>query len=88
MKLAVDIGNRNICMCYNDKGSLKFDSFQARFSTEIQQDYSGSEVIEIDNVKYCIEQGMYDFEFNKSNKQYLPLLLHFRYNLVVFLLKI
>ena len=75
MKLAVDIGNRNICMCYNDKGSLKFDSFQARFSTEIQQDYSGSEVIEIDNVKYCIEQGMYDFEFNKSNKQYLPLLL-------------
>lgn len=75
MKLAVDIGNRNICMCYNEKGSLKFDSFQARFSTEIQQDYSGSEVIEIDNVKYCIEQGMYDFEFNKSNKQYLPLLL-------------
>ena len=23
MKLAVDIGNRNICICYNDKGSLK-----------------------------------------------------------------
>ena len=43
MKLAVDIGNRNICICYNDRGSLKFDSFQARFSTEIQQDYSGSE---------------------------------------------
>ena len=75
MKLAVDIGNRNICICYNEKGSFKFDSFQARFSTEIQQDYSGSEVIEIDYVKYCIEQGMYDFEFNKSNKQYLPLLL-------------
>ena len=75
MKLAVDIGNRNICICYNDRGSLKFDSFQSRFSTELQQDYSGSEVIEINNVKYCIEQGMYDFEFNKSNKQYLPLLL-------------
>ena len=50
MKLAVDIGNRNICICYNDKGSLKFDSFQARFSTEIQQDYSGSEVIVVDIV--------------------------------------
>ena len=75
MKLAVDIGNRNICICYGEKGVLKFDSFQARFSTEIQQDYSGSEVVEYENVKYCIEQGMYDFEFNKSNKQYLPLLL-------------
>ena len=42
MKLVVDIVNRNICICYNEKGSLKFDSFQARFSTEIQQDYSGS----------------------------------------------
>ena len=57
------------------KGKLFLSSFQARFSTEIQEDYMNSEVIEIDRVKYCIEQGKYDFEFNKSKKEYIPLLL-------------
>ena len=55
------------------KGKLFLSSFQARFSTEIQEDYMNSEVIEIDRVKYCIEQGKYDFEFNKSKKEYIPL---------------
>ena len=75
MKIAVDIGNRNVCSCHKVKGKLFLSSFQARFSTEIQEDYMNSEVIEIDRVKYCIEQGKYDFEFNKSKKEYIPLLL-------------
>ena len=57
MKIAVDIGNRNVCSCHKVKGKLFLSSFQARFSTEIQEDYMNSEVIEIDRVKYCIEQG-------------------------------
>ena len=75
MNIAMDIGNRNVCICYGKKGKLFFDSFQARFSTEMQQDYSNAEVVEIDEVKYCIEQGIYDFEFNKGEKHCEPLIL-------------
>lgn len=75
MKISVDIGNRNIKITYK-KGEKRInDLFQARFTQEEQQDYTSSEVVEIDNVKYCIEQGDYDFEFNKTQKDYLPLLL-------------
>lgn len=75
MKIAVDLGNRNIKVAYKKGDKVQIDSFQARFTDEEQQDYSSAEVIEIDGVKYCIEQGNYDFEFNKTEKNYLPLLL-------------
>jgi len=75
MKIAIDLGNRNIKVAYKKGDKVHIDSFQARFTDEEQQDYSSAEVIEIDGVKYCIEQGNYDFEFNKTEKNYLPLLL-------------
>ena len=75
MKIAIDLGNRNIKVAYKKGDKVHIDSFQARFTDEEQQDYSSAEVIEIDRVKYCIEQGNYDFEFNKTEKNYLPLLL-------------
>lgn len=76
MKIAVDLGNRNIKIAYKKGDKVQFDSFQARFTVEEQQDYSVAEVVEIEGVKYCIEQGNYDFEFNKTEKNYLPLLLN------------
>lgn len=76
MKIAVDLGNRNIKIAYKKGDKVQFDSFQARFTVEEQQDYSAAEVVEIEGVKYCIEQGNYDFEFNKTEKNYLPLLLN------------
>lgn len=76
MKIAVDLGNRNIKMAYKKGDKVHFDSFQARFTIEEQQDYSSAEVVEIEGVKYCIEQGNYDFEFNKTEKNYLPFLLN------------
>lgn len=74
-KIAVDLGNRNIKVCYRDNNKVNFISFQARFTDEEQLDYSTAEVIELDGIKYCIEQGEYDFEFNKTLKNYIPLLL-------------
>lgn len=76
MKIAIDLGNRNIKIAYKKGDKVQFDSFQARFTEEEQQDYSAAEVIEIDGTKYCIEQGNYDFEFNKTKKNYLPFLLN------------
>ena len=76
MKIAVDLGNRNIKIAYKKGDKVQFDSFQARFTIEEQQDYSSAEVVEIEGVKYCIEQGNYDFEFNKTEKNYLPFLLN------------
>lgn len=76
MKIAIDLGNRNIKIAYKKGDKVQFDSFQARFTEEEQQDYSVAEVIEIDGTKYCIEQGNYDFEFNKTEKNYLPFLLN------------
>lgn len=75
MKIAVDLGNRNIKIAYKEGDKIKIESFQARLTDEEQLDYSASEVVEIEGVKYCIEQGNYDFEFNKTEKNYLPLLL-------------
>lgn len=75
MKISVDIGNRNIKTAYKKGDQITNDSFQARFTQDEQQDYSEAEVIEINNIKHCIEQGDYDFEFNKTEKDYLPLLL-------------
>lgn len=76
MKIAVDLGNRNIKIAYKKGDKVQFDSFQARFTDEEQQDYSVAEVVEIEGIKYCIEQGNYDFEFNKTEKNYLPFLLN------------
>lgn len=76
MKIAVDLGNRNIKIACKKGDKVQFDSFQARFTIEEQQDYSSAEVVEIEGVKYCIEQGNYDFEFNKTEKNYLPFLLN------------
>ncbi|WP_346905945.1 ParM/StbA family protein [Clostridium sp.] len=75
MKIAIDLGNRNIKIAYKKGDKIEFDSFQSRFTSEEQQDYSAAEVIELDGVKYSIEQGDYDFEFNKTEKNYFPLLL-------------
>lgn len=75
MKIAIDLGNRNIKLAYKKGDKVEFDSFQSRFTDEEQQDYSSAEVVEIGGVKYSIEQGNYDFEFNKTEKDYLPLLL-------------
>lgn len=75
MRVAVDIGNRNIKLAYKKGDTVVFDIFESRFTSEEQQDYSNAEVIEINDTKYCIEQGTYDFEFNKTQKDYLPLLL-------------
>ena len=73
MKIAIDLGNRNIKLAYKKGDKVEFDSFQSRFTDEEQQDYSSAEVVEIGDIKYCIEQGNYDFEFNKTEKDYLPL---------------
>ncbi|MGL5330160.1 MAG: ParM/StbA family protein [Peptostreptococcaceae bacterium] len=75
MKIAIDIGNRNMKVAYSKGGKVKFDTFQSRYTKEPQLDYSTSEHIMLDGVTYCIEQGEYDFEHDKSNKNYLPFLL-------------
>ena len=75
MKIAIDLGNRNTKLACKTGDKIKRDIFQARFTNEEQQDYTAAEVVEIDGIKYCIEQGNYDFEFNKTEKNYLPLLL-------------
>lgn len=75
MKIAIDLGNRNTKLAYRTGDKVEKDIFQARFTDEEQQDYTSAEVIELDGIKYCIEQGNYDFEFNKTEKNYLPLLL-------------
>lgn len=75
MKVSVDIGNRNMKVCYKEGEEIKFIVFQSRYSTEEQIDYGSAEVIELEGIKYCIEQGSYDYEFNKTEKDYLPLLL-------------
>ena len=50
MKIAVDLGNRNIKVAYKKGDKVQIDSFQARFTDDEQQDYSSAEVIEIDGV--------------------------------------
>lgn len=75
MKLAIDFGNRNFKLIYKKGDKLKFDLIQSRFTTEKQLDYSNCEYIKLNDTVYVLEQGDYDFEFDKTNKVYLPFLL-------------
>lgn len=56
MKIAIDLGNRNTKLACKTGDKIKRDIFQARFTNEEQQDYTAAEVVEIDGIKYCIEQ--------------------------------
>lgn len=75
MKIAIDLGNRNVKVCLKKGDKIKLDMFQSRFSSEEMLDYTSIENIEFDGVRYSFDKGEYDFEFNKTQKNYMPLLL-------------
>lgn len=68
MILAVDLGNYNI---KTSEGII----FSSKFTTEKQIDRDVEDIIEVNGVEYCLGKGQYEFEFDKTKKNYIPLLL-------------
>lgn len=66
--LAVDLGNYNI---KTSSGII----FSSKFTTEKQIDRESEDIIEIGGIEYTIGKGNFEFEFDKTKKIYLPLLL-------------
>lgn len=68
MILAIDLGN------YNIKTSEEI-IFSSKYTTEKQIDKDSEDIILFNGIEYCIGKGNYEFEFDKTKKNYLPLLL-------------
>lgn len=68
MILAVDLGNHNT---KTSEGII----FSSKYTTDKQIDKDTEDIINFDGVEYCIGKGNYDFEYDKTKKNYLPLLL-------------
>lgn len=66
--LAIDLGN------YNVKTSTGV-IFNSKFTTVTPADTKEEFCLEYNGVKYYIDRGKFDKEFNKADKDYIPLLL-------------
>lgn len=67
--LSVDLGN------YNTKTSNKI-IFESRFKETDEVATGDEDIIEYDGRRYFMEQGQWDLDFNKVNKNYLPCLFY------------
>ncbi|MGL5190901.1 MAG: hypothetical protein ACRC7S_14765 [Cetobacterium sp.] len=68
MILAVDLGNHNT---KTSEGII----FSSKYTIDKQIDKDTEDIINFDGFEYCIGKGNYDFEYDKTKKNYLPLLL-------------
>ena len=67
--LAVDLGNFNVKTSENI-------IFKSIYTTNEQLSDEDEEVIVYDDIKYFMGKGNFDFEYNKTQKNYLPFLLY------------
>lgn len=75
VRLLVDVGNRNMKIGFMEEGQLSKFTFQNIFEVKENVDHSVEEVVEYEGKFYCMGKGHYDFEFNKTKKNFIPALL-------------
>lgn len=67
-KIAIDLGNHNV---KTSEGVI----FSSKFTTDKQLDRDVEDIVKVSGIEYCIGKGNYDFEYDKTKKNYIPLLL-------------
>ena len=66
--LSVDLGN------YNTKTSNKV-LFESRFEEGNAEAFDGQDILEFNDKRYLMEKGIWDLDYDKANKDYMPCLL-------------
>lgn len=66
--LSVDLGN------YNTKTSSKV-LFESRFEEGNSEAFDGQDILEFNDKRYLMEKGIWDLDYDKANKDYMPCLL-------------
>lgn len=66
--LSVDLGN------YNTKTSNKV-LFESRFEEGNAEAFDGQDILQFNNKRYLMEKGIWDLDYDKANKDYMPCLL-------------